>query len=125
MGEGIKTIGTGTRTQRGSERLEAQKPSQRTSGVDMSSRKFKTAITRAHNYTDDNDHNRARATVSKAFGYNDLDKNYRDIERNWERAGSMTPELINRRNTYDDELERRIRRDYGDRGLKAYQRGLS
>ena len=127
MGEGVSTTSMKSRQRSGSERINsrAEQPRQTSGMVDMSSRKFKSAITRAHNYTDDNFHGEARQTVAKAFGYNDLADRYKKVNDEHERAGSLTPRLAERRNALDDELENRIRRDYGEDGIRQYNRGLS
>lgn len=127
MGEGISTTTTKSRQRSGSERINSRdnQPKQTSGAVDMNSRKFKSAITRAHNYTDDNFHGEARQTVAKAFGYNDLADRYKKVNDEHEEVGSLTPRLAERRNALDDELEKRIRRDYGDEGIRQYIRGLS
>ena len=127
MGEGVSTTSTKSRQRSGSERINSrvEQPKQTSGTVDMSSRKFKSAITRAHNYTDDNFHGEARQTVAKAFGYNDLADRYKKVNAEHEKAGSLTPRLAERRNALDDELENRIRRDYGEDGIRQYNRGLS
>lgn len=121
MGEYVDTNKGGERqTPRGSERISKEKPS-----VDVNSRSFKRAVTRAHNYTEDNYHSLASATMAKAFGYNDMEKEYRDIEKRHIRAGSLTPELYERRNKADNEMEKRIKRDFGEQGIRAWNRGKS
>ena len=126
MGEGVSTISTKSRQRSGSERISRVNQTRQTSGaVDMNSRKFKSAITRAHNYTDENFHGEARQTVAKAFGYNDLADRYKKVNAEHEKVGSLTPSLSERRNSIDDELEKRIRRDYGEDGIRQYNRGLS
>ena len=123
MGEDIKTIGNGTRTERGSSRIDAAKQ-QRAEEV-MSSRKFKSAITRAHNYTEDNYHGEARKTIATAFGYSDLADGYKQINKEHNATGNLGKDLYDRRNRLDNEMEKRIRKDYGEKGIKAYNRGLS
>lgn len=127
MGEGVSTTSTKSRQRSGSERINsrAEQPRQTSGTVDMNSRKFKSAITRAHNYTDDNFHGEARQMVAKAFGYNDLADRYKQINKEHEEVGSLTPRLYERRKAADDELEKRIRRDYGEDGIRQYSRGLS
>lgn len=127
MGEGVSTTSTKSRQRSGSERINsrAEQPRQTSGMVDMNSRKFKSAITRAHNYTDDNFHGEARQTVAKAFGYNDLADRYKQINKEHDEEGSLTPRLYERRKAADDELEKRIRRDYGEDGIRQYSRGLS
>ena len=100
---------------------------QPTRTADMNSRSFKSAVTRAHNYTQDNFHQVASATMAKAFGYPDIEKGFRDIERDHERYGSLSgvPNGIERRNKLESELEKRIKRDYGQAGIDAWNRGKS
>ena len=152
MGEGVSTINKGARQERGSDNIgtgfadavrKAQAESQArreaadkkvqdtnkspkpTQVADMDSRKFKSAITRAHNYTDDNFHQVASATAAKAFGYTDIEKEFRQIEKEHDRAGYLTPALGKRVREWEDEIEARIRRDYGEKGIKAWNRAKS
>ena len=122
MGEGVSTVSKGSRS-RGSERIQNASPS--AGSVDLDSRKFKSAVTRAHNYTDDNFHGEARMTLARAFGYNDLEKQYRQINKEHDDVGYLNQDLSDRRNKLDDEMEKRIKKQYGDKGIKAYNRGLS
>ena len=123
MGEDVKTIGSGSRKREGSNRLSAQQ--QQKADALMSSRKFKSAITRAHNQTDNNYHGEARRTISKAFGYNDLADSYQKVINAHDEAGYLTKELLDRRNELDNELEKRIKKNFGENGIRAYNRGLS
>lgn len=120
MGEGIVTNTASRKTQRTST-LERSKSSR----VDIDSRKFKSAVTRAHNYTEDNYHQVASATMAKAFGYSDIEKGFRDIEKEHERVGSLTPKLAERVRKLESQIEERIRRDYGEKGIRAWNRGKS
>ena len=117
MGEYVDTTRGGERkSSRGSERIGA------TQKADINSRKFKSAVTRAARYTDENDHTLASATMARAFGYKDMEKRYRDIERQHLRAGNLTPELSEQRRNADSEMEKRIKRDYGDKGISAWNK---
>ena len=117
MGEYVDTTKGGERkTERSSGRLTTK------TKVDMNSRSFKSAVTRAARYTDDNYHSLAGATMAKAFGYNDMEKEYSDIEKRHVRAGSLTQELYERRNKADNEMEKRIKRDYGEQGIRAWNK---
>ena len=116
MGEGAD-ITKRERTERTSERLSASRAK-----VDINSRSFKSAVTRAARYTDENDHTLASATMARAFGYKDMEKRYRDIERQHLRAGNLTPELSEQRRNADSEMEKRIKRDYGDKGISAWNK---
>ena len=91
----------------------------------MDSRKFKTAITKAHNYTQDNFHQVASATAAKAFGYTDIEKGFRDIEKEHDRVGYLSNDLSKRVDALEKEIEERIRRDYGEKGIKAWYRAKS
>lgn len=140
MGEGISTITKGSRRERGTgffdaaRKAAAERKVQNTESspkptqmADLNSRKFKSAITRAHNYTDDNFHQVASATAAKAFGYPDIEKGFRQIEKEHEKAGSLSgvKNGIERRDALEAELETRIKRDYGKRGLEAWHRAKS
>ena len=116
MGEGAD-ITKRERTERTSERLSSSRAK-----VDINSRSFKSAVTRAARYTDENDHTLASATMARAFGYKDMEKRYRDIERQHLRAGNLTPELSEQRRNADSEMEKRIKRDYGDKGISAWNK---
>ena len=134
MGEGISTTTTKSRQRSGSERINSRADQQRqmsspapTVLADLNSRKFKSAITRAHNYTDDNFHQVASATAAKAFGYNDIEKEFRQIEKEHEEAGSLSAVRNGRErvNALEREIEARIRRDYGEEGIRAWNRAKS
>ena len=98
-----------------------------TKRADMNSRSFKSAVTRASNYTQDNYHQVASATMAKAFGYPDIEKGFRDIERDQMRYGSLSgvPRGLERRDALEKELEKRVKRDYGSAGISAWNRGKS
>lgn len=116
MGEGAD-ITKRERTERTSERLSASRTK-----VDINSRSFKSAVTRAARYTDENDHTLASATMARAFGYKDLEKEYRGIEKQHLREGYLTQELSERRNAANKEIEKRIKRDYGEQGMRAWNK---
>ena len=119
MGEGVNTIRSGQRT-----RSTASIERNSTPKVDMNSRKFKSATTRAERLTDWNNHGEASMTVAKAFGYNDLADKYKAINKEHERVGSLTPDLYQQRNAVDSDLRKRVERDYGEEGLRHYRRAL-
>ena len=114
MGEGINVIGRISRT-RGSERLQKTK-------ADLNSRAFKSAVTRAARMTDENYVTLASATMARAFGYKDIEKKYRQIEKEHFKAGNLTLSLQERRRSLDATTEKRIKKDYGDAGMKAWKK---
>ena len=141
MGEGVSTTPSKSRQRSGSQRISSsqrinnryqttnrtQESPAPTTMADLNSRKFKAAVTRAHNYTDDNFHQVASATMAKAFGYPDIEKEFRQIEKEHESAGSLSAVRNGRERVraLEDEIEKRIRRDYGDAGIRAWSKGKS
>ena len=120
MGEYVDTTRGGERkSSRGSERIGA------TPKADINSRKFKSAVTRAHNYTQDNFHGEASATMAKAFGYNDIADGLKQINKEHNQMGYLGGDLGERRNRLEDELEKRVKKDYGAKGIAAWNRAKS
>ena len=75
---------------------------------------LRSAIRRWDRMTDENEHSKVRVSISKYFGYDDLHKSYSDIYKEHERAGRLTHDLYERRSSLDDELRKRLTRDYGE-----------
>lgn len=90
--------------------------------VDLSG--LNRAIRRAERQTDENYHTEALKTMTDFFHYEDLSDELAEIAREHGNAGSLGPDLFDRRNRAMDELFDRVRRDYGQSVLNRVYRGL-
>ena len=94
----------------------------RTSPVDLGG--LNRAVSRAARQTDENYHTEALRTMTNFFGYEDLSDELSEIAREHGRAGSLGPDLYDRRNRAMDELFERVRREHGQAVLNRVYRGL-
>ena len=111
MGENINTVSTGQRTKRKSARIENQnrpeKPKLNRSGMN-------NALRRAHEYTNDNYDYEASRTMAGFFKYDDLKKSYNALIKEYEKRDGTTLTMDKKQKKLDEELFKRIARDYGD-----------
>ena len=109
MGEDINTINKGQRT-RESERLGGKKT--------INERSFSRAVNRWAQMTEDNRHSEVRQSIAKYFKYDDLEKEYKAINKEHNRVGYLDANLSERRRKNDEKLYKRIRKDYGEKTYK-------
>lgn len=119
MGEGI-VLQNGSRKTGRTSTLERPRQT-----VDLDSRKFRSAVSRAQRQTDNNDHGGASVTMAKAFGYNDIADKLNKVNKEHAKVGYLRNDLFERRNKLESELEERIEKNYGARGLDAWIKGKS
>lgn len=82
------------------------------------------AIKKAEEFTDWNNHNEARITLTKFFKYDDLTQSYKQIQKEHHEAGSLTRDLYERRMNNDRIFDERVREQYGEDVLRKIRRGL-
>lgn len=90
----------------------------------LNPRAFTRAVNRAIRQTDENYHTEALQTFTRHFKYNDLTKELNQIHKEHLAAGSLTQDLWERRSRVMNELENRVRRDYGEDVLRRVRQGL-
>lgn len=109
MGEGVSTIARGNRAR----------------GMNtVNERSFGRAVRKWAQMTDENRHGEVRQSIAKYFKYEDLENEYKEINKEHNRAGYLSRELYDRRFANDDKLYKRIRKEYGEGVLNRVYSGL-
>ena len=75
--------------------------------------KLRNAVMRWDRMTDNNNHSEVRVSMSKFFGYDDLNKEYKSILNEHRKVGYLSYELYSKRSALDEKLRKRIKKDYG------------
>ena len=68
--------------------------------------------------TDNNNHSEVRVSMSKFFGYEDLNKEYKSILSEHRKVGYLDYDLYSKRNSLDEKFRKRIKKDYGEGVLR-------